>query len=122
MKDNTNREFDTGANRNLDVGKFDYDGFLSPAVLKSYAGYMSKMRTLEDGTTRDSDNWQKGIPRSQYMKSMWRHFMDVWTTRRDGYDASKKRVSKDAKIEQLNALLFNVMGLLHEELKVPKND
>jgi hypothetical protein len=111
------RVFNTGASRNSDEGKFDYDGFLSPTVLKSYAEYMHKMRYLEDGTMRDSDNWQKGIPKSQYMKSMWRHFMDVWTTRRDGTTSDGSKVSPDDKIEQLNALLFNVMGLLHEELK-----
>lgn len=114
---NKARVFDSGATRNSELGKLDYDGFLSPDVLISYAEYMHKQRTMEDGTFRDSDNWQKGIPKTEYMKSMWRHFMDVWKTRRDGYDSDKKVPSKESKIEQLNALLFNVMGLLHEELK-----
>lgn len=118
----SSRIFDSGASRNSDEGKFDYDGFLSPNVLKSYAEYMHKMRFLEDGSLRDSDNWQKGIPKSQYMKSMWRHFMDVWTTRRDGYNTKKETCAYEVKIEQLNALLFNVMGLLHEELKVANTD
>ena len=108
---NAARVFTSGASRNSDEGKFDYEGFLSPSVLKSYAAYMHKMRLLEDGTLRDSDNWQKGIPKDQYIKSMWRHFMDVWEARRSDIYVKTERV------EQLNALLFNVMGLLHEELK-----
>jgi hypothetical protein len=116
-KDISIRTFDSGASRNSEEGKLDFDGFLSPSVLKSYAEYMESMRYLEDGTLRSSDNWQKGIPKKEYMKSMWRHFFDVWTTRRDSYDTSKQKVSSKDKIEQLNALLFNVMGLLHEELK-----
>lgn len=104
------RVFDSGATRDSDEGKLDFEGFLSPLVLKSYAEYMNSNRKMKDGTVRDSDNWQKGIPTDQYMKSMWRHFFDVWTNMR-GVDTS------DDEITNLNALLFNVMGLLHEKLK-----
>ena len=78
------RTFDTGATRDTDVGKFDYDGFLSPLVLVRYAAYMHKHRTQSDGTLRDSANWQKGIPRDQYRKSAWRHFIEWWTLDRGG--------------------------------------
>ena len=105
------RFFDTGASRDSDIGKLDFEGFLSPSVIDSYAKYMDSNRTMSDGSTRDSDNWQKGIPIEQYMKSMWRHFFSVWKNYR------YKSVSKNYRIEQLNALLFNVMGMLHEELK-----
>ena len=76
------RTFDTGANRDVDEGKLDFEGFLSPTVLKAYAEYMHKNRTLRDGSLRDSDNWQKGIPIPVYMKSMYRHFFDVWSNYR----------------------------------------
>ena len=112
LNHNASRVFETGASRNSDDGKLDYDGFLCPKVLKSYATYMHKMRYLEDGALRDSDNWQKGIPLDQYRKSMWRHFHSVWSTQRDEESLYKDRV------EQLNALLFNVMGMLHEEIKL----
>lgn len=52
------REFDTGANRDLDEDKYDYEGFLNPKVLEAYAKYMHKHRYLKDGSIRDSDNWQ----------------------------------------------------------------
>ena len=38
------RKFETGATRNLDDGKFDFDGFLSPLTLKRFAEYMHKHR------------------------------------------------------------------------------
>lgn len=108
------RIFDTGASRNSDEGKLDFDGFLSPDVLKSYAEYMHLSRYTENGTLRDSDNWQKGIPIVEYRKSMWRHFFDVWQSSRHENSLPEDRVG------HLNALLFNVMGMLHEELKLIK--
>lgn len=109
------RQFASGANRNSDEGKLDYEGFLSPAVLEAYAKYMHKNRKLEDGTLRDSDNWQKGIPKDAYMKSMWRHFMDVWKDQR-GVETPEDRITN------LCALMFNVSGLLFEELKEQNKD
>ena len=105
----TVRTFETGATRDTDEGKFDYEGFLSWAVLKRYAEYMHENRTLSDGSLRDSDNWQDGIPKDQYMKSMFRHFMEVWE------DHRMTKVSPDRE-ENLCALLFNVMGYLFELL------
>ena len=104
------RTFETGANRNSDEGKLDFEGFLSPTVLKKYAEYMHEMRHLENGDFRESDNWQKGIPKDAYMKSMYRHFFDVWSNHR-GIE------TKENDITNLCALLFNVMGLMHEKLK-----
>lgn len=104
------RTFDTGATRDSDDGKLDYEGFLSPLVLQRYAEYMNQHRKQADGKLRDSDNWQKGIPIKQYLKSLWRHFTDVWMLVR-GY-----RVSVTLE-DALCACLFNVMGMLHEIVK-----
>lgn len=71
------RTFDTGANRNSSDGKYDYAGFNNPLVDLSYAKYMHQHRKLEDGTLRDSDNWQKGIPPPELLKSFLRHVEDV---------------------------------------------
>jgi len=111
------RKFDTGATRNIDTNKNDYEGFLSPLVIEEYGNYMNKHRKQADGQLRDSDNWQKGIPLSAYMKSSWRHFVDMWFIHRgykrfesmDGHELTMK--------EALCALLFNIMGYLHEVLK-----
>ena len=104
----TMRQFDTGATRNIDADKVDYEGFLSPLALKAFGAYMHKHRQQADGKLRDSDNWQKGILVESYMKSMWRHFFAVWETyRRTGAPDQ----------EDLCALFFNVQGMLHEVVK-----
>jgi hypothetical protein len=109
--------FETGATRDSDEDKFDYEGFLSPLVLRRYAEYMHLHRRQADGLLRDSDNWQKGIPISKYMKSLWRHFMDLWTIHR-GYAAfDDKDGHLLTKQEVLCSVIFNSMGYLHEELK-----
>lgn len=104
------REFATGATRDVETGKLDYEGFLSPAVLEAYAAYMDKHRVQSDGNVRPADNWQKGIPRDVYMKSMWRHFMDVWKAHR-GQAISVNHV------DALMALMFNVQGYTFELLR-----
>jgi signal transduction histidine kinase len=104
------RKFDTGATRDTEKGKFDYEGFLSPLVLYRYAEYMHAHQQQTDGSLRTSDNWQKGIPLDVYMKSGWRHFFDWWLEHR-------KFGSRDGLEVALCGLLFNVMGYLHETLK-----
>lgn len=113
------REFGTGATRDLDANKLDFEGFLSPLVLERYAEHMHKARKMPDGSMRESDNWQLGIPMDVYMKSMWRHFFAVWKLHR-GLRVTEvvkgETIEKDLETE-LSALLFNVNGMLHETLK-----
>lgn len=99
-----------GAKRDLDDEKIDLEGFLSPRVLQRYGEYMHKHRKTADGL-RDSDNWQKGsgIPLDVYMKSMWRHFHDVWKSHRGDVEVDME--------DSLCALLFNAMGYLHERIR-----
>jgi hypothetical protein len=103
------RTFDTGATRDSDETKPDYEGYLSPAVLVRFGEYMTEHRKQADGALRASDNWQKGIPRAAYIKSAWRHFMDWWRAHRSESPALVE--------EACCALMFNVMGYLHEHLK-----
>jgi hypothetical protein len=103
------RHFDTGATRDDDTNKFDYEGFISPIVLERYAAYMHKHRKQADGKLRASDNWQKGIPISQYMKSFIRHTIDLWK-------AWRKADIEDME-ELACAVLFNIQGLLFELLR-----
>jgi len=114
VKGDAPRVFESGASRNSDTGKLDYEGFLSPIALKAYAEYMDSHRKLEDGSLRDSDNWQKGIPVDAYMKSMWRHFIDVWTNHRGAE-------TEDSQERNLCAVIFNAFGMLHE-LKTKENN
>jgi hypothetical protein len=104
------RKFETGATRDTELGKHDPEGFLSPLVIDRFDEYMHKNRLQKDGTLRDSDNWQKGIPLSVYMKSLWRHFLEVWKWHRG---LKTRECIEDA----LCALIFNAQGMLHEILK-----
>lgn len=104
------RIFKSGANRNSDDGKLDYEGFLSSIVLKRYAEYMHEHRHLENGNLRQADNWKKGIPKEEYMKSLWRHFMDVYLEH-DGHN------SREGIEKALCGIIFNASGYLYEILK-----
>ena len=104
------RVFDTGASRDAEGEKLDYEAFLSPIVLERYAVFMHENRKMADGSLRDGDNWQKGIPKDVYMKSAWRHFMSWWAQHRD---VSAKEDIEDA----ICALLFNASGYLYEMLR-----
>ncbi len=109
------RVFASGASRDTETGKLDFEGFLSPLVIERYAEYMDSHRAMSDGSIRGSDNWQRGIPLDVYMKSLWRHFFDLWKIHR-GVPA------KDTLEAVLCAVLFNVMGYLHETLKKKQTD
>jgi hypothetical protein len=113
------RQFSTGATRDSDEGKNDYEGFLSPLVLEAYGDYMTAHRKQSDGSLRDSDNWQKGMGLPTYMKSLLRHVLTAWKLHR-GYSVRPERVGGvlvTPTIEDaLFAVLFNAMGYLHERL------
>jgi hypothetical protein len=104
------RVFDTGATRDTDVGKIDYEGALSPLVVKRYGEYMRKHARQSDGRMRESDNWQKGIPKDTYMKSLERHNVDVWLAHR-GFPSEQ-----DIE-DSLCGVIFNACGYLFELLK-----
>jgi len=116
------RQFTSGATRNLDNNKYDYEGFLSPLVIEAFGKYMHSHRLQKDGTMRGSSNWKLGIPDDVYMKSMWRHFFDVWKLY-SGYEVlSPEDGHKVDKVEALCALLFNVQGYMHELLMEMLNE
>ena len=100
------RTFSTGATRDDEGEKLDYEGFLHPEVLHVYAEYMHEHRRQGDGAMRAGDNWQKGIPPAEYMRSLIRHTVDLWRAWRRG----------GVMVELCCAILFNTMGLLHELL------
>jgi hypothetical protein len=107
------RRFESGATRDTEEGKLDFEAFLSPLVLLRYAEYMHEHRKQSDGQLRDGDNWQKGIPKDAYMKSLLRHVMDAWLFHRyRGADAKAENIE-----EALCAIIFNAMGYLFNELE-----
>lgn len=110
------RKFETGATRDAEDGKLDFEGFLSPLVLEEFAKYLNKHRIQADGELRDSDNWQKGIPKTVYIKSLWRHFMDLWKIHRGLKAVDSKTGAEITLREACSAVMFNVMGYLFEDI------
>lgn len=122
------RVFETGATRDTEEGKLDYEGFLNPQVLERFAQFMHEHRLQRDGSVRDSDNWQNGMPLAVYMKSLLRHVFELWTHHRrrlavssllsgvrldlDGIEATKK-----AELDAACAILFNTMGYMFQRLR-----
>ena len=104
------REFKSGATRDDNNDKYDYEGFLSPIVLQRFAEYMHFHRKQADGKLRASDNWQKGIDKEVYIKSKMRHDMDLWLEHRG-------HKSREGIENALCGTLFNTMGYLYEILK-----
>ena len=103
------RTFNTGATRDTDEGKLDWEGFIAPLWMQRFAEYMHTNRTQVDGDLRDADNWQKGMPRRQYMKSLIRHTWNLWMEWRG---QRRGRLL----LELLCAIHFNVQGLGYELL------
>lgn len=109
------RQFETGATRSSDAGRYDPEGFLSPLALERFCEYMSKHRLQADGKLRDSDNWQKGMPLTTYIKGMFRHFLHFWQRHR-GWVVTDPGAAANME-EDLCAIIFNAQGYLHEMLK-----
>lgn len=104
------RIFETGATRDSDFEKMDFEGFLAPIVIERYAQYMHRHRLQEDGQLRDSDNWQKMFGDKHQdvcMKSLWRHFFAVWKGYRSG------NINED----DICAAIFNLMAMLYGILR-----
>lgn len=109
--------FETGATRNRKEDEIRYEGFLSPLAIKMFGEYMHEHRFTADGTVREPDNWQKGIPLDSYMDSLWRHLMDLWMIHR-GHPELAREDLKSA----LAGLFFNVQGYMHETAKKGLDD
>jgi hypothetical protein len=99
--------FSTGATRNRKEDELAFEGFISPLVLLSFARYMHKHRFTADGTVRDPDNWQKGMPVESYMDSMIRHVVDLWLIHR-GY----LKLARESQLDAANGVLFNIQGII----------
>lgn len=110
------RKFNTGATRDTNVNKLNYEGFFSPLVLRRYAEYLHKHRVQSDGNLRDADNWQKGIPIKTYMEGKLRHTVATWLIY-DGFEAVDEKGNEIDLEESLCAEIFNTMGYLFEILK-----
>ncbi len=111
------RTFDTGATRDTNDGKLDYEAAMHPLVVRRYLEYMQKHTMQPDGTQRDFDNWQQMFGDKHFdvcIKSGWRHFMDWWLDHR-GCE------SRDGIEEAICGLIFNANAYLFKILMGKKD-
>ena len=96
LPDSGEREsFDTGAVRDIQVGKGRYD-LLPPEALRRIAVHYEK------GALKYSDrNWEKGMPCSRFCNSALRHIFQ-W-------------LQGDSSEDHLAAAAFNIMGIMAME-------
>lgn len=86
------QEFDTGARRDLQIGKGRFDLVMPELILRL-------AQLLERGAKKYGDhNWTKGIPASRYLSSLLRH--------------AGQFASGCTKEDHLAAVVFNTMGLM----------
>lgn len=111
---NVVRKFESGAIRDSNEDKLDFESTFDPLTMESFAKFIHKHNKLPDGSMRPEDNWQKGIPKKEYMKSLFRHFMQAWKIHRGhkAFDNHGEVTMEDA----LNGIIFNARGYLFEIL------
>lgn len=124
MRTATIRTFDSGATRSSNHDKPEYAGYFHPSVMVEYGKYMFKNQIQPDGKRRDCRNYRKGIPLESYMQSMTRHFISVWGKYEHSLDHDELHVlaADETLMEDLMALMFNVMGMSMEILKTREED
>ena len=119
------RVFEGGATRDSGEGKLQFEGFLSPAVLREYARFMHTHRKQADGKLRAPDNWQvgTGIPKEVYADSLIRHVMAFWLLHR-GEEVEQEMIGGELRqptmMECLCGILFNAMGFMWQLLREQK--
>lgn len=97
------RNFDTGAIRDTEDNKEDYNETISWTAFKRYAQYMTgKKKKYGAG------NFKKGIPIESYERSLLRHVQKYMENKyEDGI------VERDE--DHIAAIVFNAFGIMHEE-------
>lgn len=106
------RKFKSGATRSDASARPLYLGFFSPLVVQRFGAYMARHREQKDGTMRDPDNWQKGMPRASYLDGLFRHFTHAWL-RHKGFEVLDPKAEPTIE-DDLCAIIFNAQGYLHE--------
>lgn len=99
-------KFSTGAIRDSQDGKIDFIETLSYTALARYCSYMTgKKKKYGAG------NFKKGIPIDSYEKSLVRHLHKYMVNK---YENGSEEPLED----HMSAIVFNAMGILHEEAKL----
>lgn len=104
------RKFDSGATRDDNSGKLNFEGCLNPRVLWAFAEYMQQHSVQADGTWRPADNWQHGWSRDVSIESLMRHVFDLWLLHR-GYQMARPEDGHVPTMDSaLGGILFGVQA------------
>lgn len=98
-------KFDTGAVRDKQDGKPNFYECMSPLAYWRYGEYM-----LKASAKYGPDNWTKGIPIESYIQSLERHLVKLKAELKYG-------IFMEKDVDHAAAIMFNVMGLMHEQEK-----
>lgn len=109
------RSFPSGADRHVSDHKPDFEAFLSPSVLRDFGRYMQTHTVRADGTRRTGDNWKRGIPSDQYLKSLLRHVLDLWSLQ-GGSEVIDYDGNPVTFHDALGGIFFNTQGFWHNLL------
>lgn len=101
--------FKTGAIRDSQEGKNDWTETISWTALNRYAGYMTGKKAKYG-----AGNFKKGIDITSYEQSLIRHWHKYFVNK---YEKGNEEPGED----HLAAMLFNVLGIMHEEMRQINN-
>lgn len=116
----TVEKFAGGATRSDSSDRYDPEGYFSPIAWERIAEYLQKHQVQADGSIRESDNWQKGVPAERFMRGLWRHMLHLWIRHR-GYVPMDPNAGEDIE-EDLCAIAWNAQGMLHFILKAKQEE
>lgn len=111
------RTFPSGATRDAEEGKLDFEGSLSPEVLWEFVAYMQRHSVMADGSWRPADNWKKGWDRSVSLKSLLRHVWDLWLLHRGNVVVRPEDGHEVSIDDALGGAMFGVMSYWLQLLK-----
>ena len=106
------RTFGSGATRDTDEGKLDFEAALSPIVVERFVQYMCKNKKQANGKIRECDNWQGLFGPAHLnvcLKSAMRHMWSWWKAHR-GYSVA------DGLEDAVCGVIFNAMAYLFKIL------
>jgi len=104
------RKFTTGAVRDDDTHKEDYIETISWTAMKRYAQFMTSKKEKYG-----AGNFKKGIPIESYEQSLLRHVQKYLSNKYEDGDVEKDEM-------HLEAMLFNIFGIIHEQERNKRNE
>lgn len=111
MKKDRYTVFKSGAIRDLQEGKPDFVEPISWPVEWRYAEYMTEMKKKYG-----EGNWKKGIPTLSLLQGAFRHlsrYATICDCKKYGH---KLPAWSESEVDHLSAAIFNIKGIMYNEI------